>query len=193
MVRFLTFEDAVSMTNEMINYFNSPVSDSIVFSMANRFNLQIKENFVVSVTSINKNCSECSGCHGGKCTLGCYVSQESGDPGRLCYWDKALTEVVGSKLVLHEMGHVIYDQIYFSNLPEEQNFNLSEKFAQYMENNFEFDTVILPQGFNQNPVIDNFTFRAMHDSMIRVAEIVIAFTLVGIATYVIKKKFESRR
>ena len=183
----LSFNDAVSLTHQIIAFFNSPLSDPTIFFLADKFNLKIKENFTVNVQSIEKNCKECSGCHGGSCTLGCYISQESGSVGRLCYWDKALTEVAGTKLVVHEMGHVIYDQIFSDGLNPDASFDKSEVFAQFVENHYDFDMSFHDNGFDANPKINKMDFTGMKESGTRIAELVIAFTVVGLITYVITK------
>lgn len=189
MPEFLTFEDAKTVTYQIINFFNSPDSDPTITALANQFNLGIRDTFLVTVTSIEKNCPECSGCHGGSCTLGCHISQDNGSAGKLCYWDKALTEVAGTKLIVHEMGHVIYDQIFIDNLSPKDSFNQSERFAQYMENHYDFDMSFNFDGFNSNPQIQKLDFTGMKESGIRIIELVIIFVAAGVITYVITQKF----
>ena len=133
--QFLKFEDAVTLSRKIENFFNSPESDSIIIDLAERFNLGIKENFIVHVDNIEKNCQECMGCHAGGCIAGCFIT-DPGQPQRVCFWEEAIEAVLGSKLVVHEYGHVVFDQIFTNQLNENDAFQLSEQFAQYMEDNF---------------------------------------------------------
>ncbi len=137
--QFLRFEDAVSLSRQIEAFFNSPESDQIIIELAEKFNLGVKENFVVNVPTIEKNCKECMGCHAGGCILGCFISGP-GEPQKVCFWDEAIEAVIGTKLVVHEYGHVIFEQIFTNNLDEERAFQISEDFAQFMENNFTIDT-----------------------------------------------------
>ena len=130
--QFLTFEDAVIISRQIEDFFNSPESDPTIMALAETFNLGIKENFFVHVDHIEKNCKECMGCHNGSCLLGCFIS----DSSKVCYWDEAIEAVIGTKLVVHEYAHVIFDQIFTNDLSEEDSFELSERFAQFMEQNF---------------------------------------------------------
>ncbi len=136
--QFLRFEDAVSLSRQIETFFNSPESDSIIIELAEKFNLGIKENFVVHVPIIEKNCKECMGCHAGGCILGCFISGMD-EPQKVCFWDEAIEAVIGTKLVVHEYGHVIFTQIFTNNLNEEASFQLGESFAQFMEDNFTVD------------------------------------------------------
>jgi len=132
--QFLTFEDAVIISRQLEDYFNSPESDQFIFAVSETFNLGIKENFHVHVDQIEKNCSECMGCHNGSCILGCFMSK---DPSKVCYWDEAIEAVLGTKLIVHEYAHVIYDQIFTNDLSEDDAFEQSELFAQFLEQNFQ--------------------------------------------------------
>ena len=192
MPKMLSFDDAVSISHQIINFFNSPESDPTILFLAQKFNLDIKNDFHVSVASISKNCSECSGCHGGSCTLGCYVSQDTGHAGRLCYWDKALESVVGTKLVVHELGHVIYDQIFTDNLNPQASFIQSEKFAQYMENHYDFDMSFNFDGFNENPIIEKYSFDDAKLSAMRIGEFVIAGSIIAIISYAVHRKYAKK-
>ena len=164
--QFLKFEDAVTLSRQIEAFFNSPESDSIIIELAEKFNLGVKENFVVNVPTIEKNCKECMGCHAGGCILGCFISGP-GEPQKVCFWDEAIEAVIGTKLVVHEYGHVIFEQIFTNNLDEEREFQISESFAQYMEDNFTIDIsscvncsqeplseTSLAPGKSQNEVID---------------------------------------
>ena len=133
MPQFLDFDQAVIISREVENYFNDPKSDNDIIFLARKFNLGIRENFVVSTKAILRNCPECSGCHNEVCTLGCFDSEAN----VVCLWDQALEEIIGTKLILHEYGHVIYDQIFTNELSEEEAFEQSEEFAQFVENNFD--------------------------------------------------------
>ena len=42
-------------------------------------------------------------------------------------------------LITHELGHVIYDQVYDSGLPEDEDYTQSERFAMYMETHFDLN------------------------------------------------------
>lgn len=137
MPELLSYNDAVVITKQLIDYYNSPDSDQVLLFMADRFNLRIKPDFTVHVNSIHKNCPECSGCKCGECILGCYETHVRGQPGDLCYWDQALEYKLGTKLIVHEMAHVIYDQVYENSLSEKDAFDQSEQFAMYMENHFD--------------------------------------------------------
>lgn len=131
--QFLTFEDALIISRQLEAFFNSPESDQILAHLAQTFGLQFKENFVVHVNSIEKNCKECMGCHAGNCILGCFMDS---DPSKLCFWDEAIESVIGTKLIVHEYAHVIFDQVFENDLSDEDAFEMSEQFAQYMERNF---------------------------------------------------------
>jgi len=132
--QFLTFEDAVIISRQLEDFFNSPESDQFIFAVSETFHLGIKQNFNVHVDQIEKNCSECMGCHNGSCILGCFMSQ---DPSKVCYWDEAIEAVLGTKLIVHEYAHVIWDQIFTNDLSEDESFEQSELFAQFLEQNFQ--------------------------------------------------------
>ena len=136
--QFLRFEDAVILSRKIEEFFNSSESDPIILELAQKFNLGIKRNFIVNVPTIQKNCEECMGCHAGGCILGCFISGP-GEPQKVCFWDEAIEAVIGTRLVVHEYGHVIFEQIFTNNLDEENEFQLSEDFAMFMENNFTID------------------------------------------------------
>ena len=133
--QFLRFEDAVTLARSIENFFNSEESNDIILELANKFDLGIRENFRVFVDTIEKNCEECMGCHAGGCILGCFIT-EPGEPLRVCLWDEAIEAVIGTKLVVHEYGHVAFDQIFTNTLNDSDAFQVSEEFAQYFEDNF---------------------------------------------------------
>lgn len=140
---FLRFEDAVSLSRELESFFNSPQSDSVIVELAEKFKLGIKKDFTVFVPVIEKNCKECMGCHSGGCILGCFIT-EPGAAEKVCFWDEAIEAAIGTKLVVHEYGHVIFEQIFTNELNEEAAFEKSEEFAQFLEANF----TIIPGGCN---------------------------------------------
>lgn len=173
--QFLRFEDAVTLSRGIENFFNSKESDEIIFELANKFNLGIKENFIVNVPNIEKNCQECMGCHAGGCILGCFIT-EPGEPQRVCFWDEAIEAVIGTKLVIHEYGHVIFEQIFTNKLNESDSFQVSEEFAQFMENNFtislgncigcSIEELSESSITSQNDKVDQFTVTESRDKMI---------------------------
>jgi len=146
--QFLSFDNAVVISRQLELFFNSPESDPILKHLAQRFGLGFKPNFLVQVKEIRKNCPECMGCHNGSCILGCFWSD---DPSTLCYWDQAIEAVIGSKLIVHEYGHVIFDQVFTTNLSGDDAFVQSEEFAQYMERNFKISPIFC-QNCNSTPL-----------------------------------------
>lgn len=137
--QFLTFDDAVIISRRMEEFFNSSISDQMLIDLAQKFNLGIKKDFFVNVPNIEKNCKECMGCKSGEgCILGCFIT-EPGQAARVCFWDEAIEAVIGSKLIVHEYGHVIFDQIFTNELSSSKEFDVSEKFAQFFEENFTLD------------------------------------------------------
>lgn len=132
MPQFLNFDDGVIVAKRVEDFWNGPESDQEIFFLAKKFNLTIRNDFVVQTKEVRKNCPECMGCKNEFCTLGCFDS----DSNVVCLWDKALEEIIGTKLILHEYGHVIYDQIFETNLSEDEAFEQSEQFAQYIEDNY---------------------------------------------------------
>ena len=132
MPQFLDFDNARIVSQKVEDYFNSPQSDQDIIFLAKKFNLQIKEDFLVHTSEVRRNCPECMGCKNDSCILGCFDS----DTDVVCLWDLALEEIIGTKLILHEYGHVIYDQIFIDDLDEDDSFEQSEAFAQFVEDNF---------------------------------------------------------
>lgn len=131
----LTFDMAKDLTYKLVNFFNTQDGKYIIEWMGSMMNLEVKPNYHIRISGISKNCSECSGCHSGNCTLGCYIEGED----RVCYWEDGLTKYIGDHLIVHEIGHVIYRQAYYSDLPMEMDFQRSETFAQLFEANFNFE------------------------------------------------------
>lgn len=157
--QFLTFDNAVQISRQIEDFFNSPDSDQVLFALQKKFpNLRFKDNFFIKVESIEKNCEECMGCNDNECILGCFVDE---NPNKLCFWDEALEEVIGTKLVVHEYGHVIFDQVFENDLSEELAFRQSEEFAQFFENNFEI-SVEFCENCSQKPLENHVRVSNMH-------------------------------
>lgn len=130
----LTFEDAVTLTHLLVEYFNTDMGKNILGEIGQHFNLKLKDSFDITIGKISKNCPDCSGCHQESCILGCTKT-----PGYdMCYWDEALKKIVGTGLVVHETAHVVYGQAYENPLSENSKgyFEQSEQYAQYVENKF---------------------------------------------------------
>lgn len=130
----LTFEDAVILTDLLINYINTDQGKNILNQIGKKFNLRLKDNFMIKRGDILKNCPDCSGCHQGLCILGCMKT-----PGYdLCYWDEALEKIAGTGLITHELGHIWYGQAYENDFDSNNKKYLeqSEKYAQYVEDQF---------------------------------------------------------
>lgn len=151
---FLSFEDAVSLTNQMVAFFNSERSDAIINALADKFGLEVRNPFYIHVDEISRNCKNCMGCHGGSCVLGCMTGDINA--AKICYWDEALEQRVGTKLVKHEFGHLLYEQGFNDGLPEDLHFDRSEVFAQFIEKNLNLDMNFAPGGISSNPVINKF-------------------------------------
>lgn len=144
---FLSFDEAVQLTRNLERFFNSTESDNQLEFLRQRFNLTYKQGFVLKINDIVRNHHECTGCSNGQCVLGCYMSHN----GNISYWDKALTKIIGARLVVHEVGHVVHEQIFEQDLDPNSHFERSEQFAQYMENNFNrFMHFMTPHDTTQN-------------------------------------------
>ena len=129
----LAFEQAKTLTYRMIDWFNSSDSDSYIHGISQRFNLKIKPDFTVRISNIGMNCSECDHNSKGERIAGCYHE----DKKSICYLDKALTHrPIGKKLIYHEMGHAIYDQVFNNDLSPEESFIKSEEVSMHIENTF---------------------------------------------------------
>ena len=146
--QFLTFDNAVVISRQLEEFFNSQESDPVLIHLARTFGLEFKPNFIVQVKEIRKNCPECMGCHNGDCILGCFMNE---DPSTLCYWDEAIEAVIGTKLIVHEYGHVIFDQVFTTKLSGDDAFVQSEQFAQYLERNFKISPIFC-QNCNSVPL-----------------------------------------
>lgn len=180
---FLTFDDAVSMTNQLISFLNDGLIDTELEALAKKFKIRLKENRTFHVDEINRNCPECSGCHAGGCILGCF--KHSSSSSVLCYWDKALDSIIGSKLVVHEMFHLIFEQGYDNDLPEDEAFELSEKFAMFGEENFDFHLRFDPDEINSNPIIESLTIPEISGKISDGFFLALGFTAFVLATFYI--------
>tara|TARA_B110000495_G_scaffold190361_1_gene192425 strand:- start:204 stop:800 length:597 start_codon:yes stop_codon:yes gene_type:complete len=146
----LAFNQAKTLTYRMIDWFNSANSDAYLHGISQRFNLKIKDDFTVRINSIGMNCSECNVNGHGERIAGCYHE----DKKSICYLDKALTHrPIGKKLIYHEMGHAIYDQVFNDGLSPEESFLKSEEVATHIENTF-------PEFLEENLMIHHSVFGA---------------------------------
>ena len=144
----LAFEQAKTLTYRMIDWFNSANSDAYLHGISQRFNLKIKPDFTVRINSIGMNCSHCNVNAHGERIAGCYHETNK----TICYLDKALTHrPIGKKLIYHEMGHAIYDQVFNNDLSPEQSFLKSEEIATHIENTF-------PEFLEENLLIHHSVF-----------------------------------
>lgn len=169
MPQFLDFDDGVIVSKRVEDFWNGPQSDQEIFFLAKKFNLTIRDEFFVQTKEIRRNCPDCMGCHNSICTLGCFDS----DTNVVCLWDKALKEIIGTKLILHEYGHVIYEQIFETNLSEDEAFEQSEEFAQYVEDNY---TIALSfcEGCSENQIQARIQRMHLGDMMDHAIEGIIA-------------------
>lgn len=164
----LAFEQAKSLTYRMVDWFNSSDSDAYIYGISQRFNLKIKDDFTVRINSINMNCSICRVNGHGERIAGCYHETNKS----ICYLDKALTHrPIGKKLIYHEMGHAIYDQIYDDGLSPQESFLKSEEVAMYIENTF-------PEFLEENLLIHHNVFDQNEPSSTDINQSVIKFNLV---------------
>tara|TARA_R110002167_G_scaffold154479_1_gene348692 strand:- start:12 stop:608 length:597 start_codon:yes stop_codon:yes gene_type:complete len=146
----LAFNQAKTLTYRMVDWFNSANSDAYLHGISQRFNLKIKDDFTVRINSIGMNCSECNVNGHGERIAGCYHE----DKKSICYLDKALTHrPIGKKLIYHEMGHAIYDQVFNDGLSPEESFLKSEEVATHIENTF-------PEFLEENLMIHHSVFGA---------------------------------
>ena len=190
--QFLTFDDAVIISRRIEDFFNSPESDQLIISLAQKFHLQIRENFIVHVENIEKNCKECMGCHAGSCVLGCFIS-EPGEPQRVCFWEEAIEAIIGTKLIVHEYGHVVFEQVFQVDMTDDDDFIKSEQFAQQFEASFR-----ISPGFCSNcsdQPLSEFIAEKVHEhmtaedvgdqffgSIISGVGLGIGFAIIGVAT-----------
>lgn len=177
---FMSFEDAVFFSERLIDFFNSPSSDPVLLMLGNQWNLQLKPDHTIMVDSIEKDCPECMGCNDKGCILGCYIEHRI--INKICFWETALKEVVGSRLITHEFGHVLFSQAYeTSHFSDSEDFETSEKFASFVENNFELDFGFDPDGFEE-PKLRVYNFETQDrffDGLIFGAGLGISVTIVG--------------
>lgn len=176
----MSFDDAVFFSERLIDFFNSSSADQIFLMLGNQWNLKVKPDHTIVVDSIEKNCPECMGCDDDGCILGCYIEHRL--TNKICFWDKALDEIVGSRLITHEFGHVIFSQVFeIDHLSDSENFNISEKFARFVEDNFELDFGFDPDGFKEPKLrVHNFeTQDRFFDGLIFGAGLGISVTIVG--------------
>lgn len=157
--QFLTFEDAVQISRKLEDFFNSTDSNEVLLTLQSKFeNLRFKNDFFVKVEEIRKNCEECMGCKDGECILGCFIDE---NPNMICFWDEALETLIGTKLVVHEFGHVIFDQIFENDLSPELAFRQSEEFAQFFEENFQV-SIEFCQNCSERPLEHHIKISNMH-------------------------------
>jgi hypothetical protein len=163
----LAFEQAKSLTYRMVDWFNSSNSDAYIYGISQRFNLKIKDDFTVRINSINMNCSICKVTSHGERIAGCYHETNKS----ICYLDKALTHrPIGKKLIYHEMGHAIFDQIYNNSLSPQESFLKSEEVAMYIENTFpEFleENLLIHHFVHDTNMIENTFTEVVKDNVIR--------------------------
>lgn len=191
--KFLDFNQAVDLSELLLNYFNSPQGRPTVVMLGNEFDLTTKENFRLNVTKYEKNCPDCMGCTAKDgCILGCFKT-----PGdHVCYWDKALEKILGTKLVTHEMAHVLFEFAYDTGqMSKNQMFETSEKFAQYLEKNFTSNLVFCDQCKEFEIELKGKTqpiLEGLGDSAKRIIELTIVFaaaaTISSLITYKLIKK-----
>jgi hypothetical protein len=172
----LSYNDAVVITHKLVAYLNNPDSDGIIEQMGTVFNLKYRNGFYLHVSSIQRNCPECTGCHKNMCTLGCYIDGED----KVCYWDKALDSILGTKLIVHEIGHLVYRQAFISDLPPEQDFQQSEQFAQYFETHFDINPQFLPQN-------DNYSIHSETIPVISLGKAVVVVVAIGFGMWILNQ------
>ena len=193
-MQFLTFDDAVEISKQIEAFFNSTDSDEIILDLQKRFpNLSVKENFFVHVQNIEKNCGECMGCKEDSCILGCFFDEVNFN--KVCFWDQALEKIIGTRLIIHEYGHVIYAQIFANDLGPEQEFEQSEEFAQFFEDNFsvsvEFcencsekplEKHLKVSNFHMGEIVDQFVFSIIGGLGFGIGSIVLAWVIQKLAS-----------
>lgn len=130
---FLEFDDAVVLSNLLTDFVNSTNGRRIMESLGRRFKLKLKLNYEIHLGEIRKDCPDCMGCHQGSCILGCLKLPSN----IMCFWENALRRIIGTRLVVHENAHLWFLQAFeIQFMEEDQMFELSERFAQYVENTF---------------------------------------------------------
>ena len=184
---FLNFDDAVSLTDQLLNMLNSGKYNNVLDHLGKVFNLERRQNFRLHYDRINKNCPECSGCHNGGCILGC-LKHGPGEPTVFCFWDDALESILGTKLVLHEVGHLIKEQGFHSRLSGQEDYDQSEKFAQYVEDHFDVNLQFAPTDFRSYPKIHNLTLAQVGDSVTNGFLFGVGLSIFAVTTYFIFKR-----
>ena len=191
--KFLDFNQAVDLSELLLDYFNSSQGRPTVIMLGNEFGLTIKENYKLNVSKYEKNCPDCMDCtEKDGCILGCFKTPAD----HVCYWDKALEKILGIRLVTHEMAHVLFEFAYDTgNMSKDEMFKTSEKFAQYVENNFTSSLVFCDQcqefeielKHELHPIL-----KGLSDSAVRIVESIIIIAVTGIiasfVTYKLIKK-----
>lgn len=136
----IDFEKAKDLTYKMIDLLNSPQSDDLLLSIAEKWDMQINEPLKFWVNKIEKNCKHCSGCQqAGEgimfCEMGCFI--RDGKHRQFCYWEPALEERLGKSLVVHEVFHAVFEDGFdISDMSFEEMHKKSEEFASWAEQNF---------------------------------------------------------
>jgi len=130
---FLEFDDAVVLSNLLTDFVNSTDGHRVMQFLAERFELKLKPNYQIQLGEIRKDCPDCMGCHQGSCILGCLKVPQN----VMCFWERALKRIIGTRLVVHENAHLWFIQAFEMDfMDEEQFFEEGEKFSEYVENNF---------------------------------------------------------
>ena len=126
------------------------------------------------------------------CILGCFKTPSD----HVCYWDKALEKILGTKLVTHEMARVLFEFAYDTgNMSKDEMFETSEKFSQYAEKNFTSNLVYCNQCQEYEIEIKDKThptLQGLTDSAKRIVESVIIIAAAGIIGSFITYKFLKR-
>lgn len=191
--KFLDFNQAVDLSELLLNYFNSPQGRPTVVMLGDEFRLKTKENFRLVVTKYEKNCPDCMGCTAKDgCILGCFKTPSD----HVCYWDQALEKILGTKLVTHEMAHVLFEFAYdVGQMSKEKIFETSEKFAQFVEKNFTTNLVFCEQCQEYEIEVKSEIQplnKGLSDAAKRIIELTIVFTaaatISSIITYKLIKK-----
>lgn len=200
--KFLDFDQAVDLSERLVDFSNSPQGLETFKTISQQTGLKVKDTYKVYVNKYERNCSDCSSCSDKGCVLGCLKTPSF----HVCYWDKALEEIIGTKLVMHEIGHLWFDQVFDTKgMDQDQFFDESEKFAQYVENNFTDNLAWCAECkryeifINDNsqrtsePQIHNFDFSPWKDSIKRIIEGVITASITAGVTFLIVSEVDRRR